>query len=180
MRIILVFVSTLDGKITKWGDPNVSSWTSEEDKKYFRKTWNEAPVIVMGSTTFLAEKLGSVREHLVIVMTRNPPAYKDQEVKGRLEFSNESPAQLADRFEKANYATMLVVGGAHVATSFLKADLIDEIWLTIEPRIYGKGGNFVIEQELDLELRLISCEQVNPEGTLITKYKVVKKSGIPD
>ena len=180
MRIILVFVSTLDGKITRWGDPKVSSWTSEEDKKYFRKTWNEAPLIVMGSNTFRAEKLGSVKDHLIVVMTRHPSTYKDKEVRGQLEFSDESPAQLAARFKKANFATMLVVGGAHVATSFLKADLVDEIWLTIEPKIFGKGGNFVIEQELDLELRLISCEQVNAEGTLITKYKVLKKSGIPD
>ena len=180
MRIILVFVSTLDGKITRWGDPKVSSWTSEEDKKYFRKTWNEASLIVMGSNTFRAEKLGSVKDHLIVVMTRHPSFYKDKEVKGRLEFSDESPAQLASRFEKANFGTMVVVGGANIATSFLKAGLIDEIWLTIEPRIFGKGGSFVIEQELDLELRLISCEQVNPEGTLITKYKVLKKSGKPD
>jgi dihydrofolate reductase len=175
MRIILVFVSTLDGKITRWGDPKVSSWTSEEDKRYFRKTWNEAPVIIMGSNTFHAEKLGSIRDHLIVVMTRQPSAYKDKEVSGRLEFSNETPEQLATRFKRTNCPTVLVVGGAHVATSFLKAGLIDEIWLTIEPRIFGKGGNFVIEQEIDLELRLISCEQVNPEGTLITRYNVLKK-----
>ena len=180
MRIILVFVSTLDGKITKWGDPKVSSWTSEEDKKYFRKTWNEAPVIIMGSNTFRAEKLGSDGDHPIVVMTRHPSAYKDKEERGRLEFSDESPSGLAARFEKAHFETMVVVGGAHIATSFLKAGLIDEIWLTIEPRIFGKGGNFVIEQELDLELRLISCEQVNPEGTLITKYKVLKESGISE
>ena len=62
--------------------------------------------------------------------------------------------QLAARFEKENYGTMLVVGGAHIATSFLKEGLIDEIWLTIEPKIFGKGGNFVTEQELDLELQI--------------------------
>jgi len=172
MRIILVFVSTLDGKITRWGDPKVSSWTSEEDKKHFRKTWNEAPLIVMGSNTFRAEKLGSLRDHLIIVMTRNPSTYKDKEVRGRLEFTDESPAQLSARFEKAGFEKMIVAGGAQIATSFLKAGLIDEIWLTIEPRIFGKGGNFVIEQELNLELALISVERVNPEGTLITKYKV--------
>jgi dihydrofolate reductase len=174
MRIILVFVSTLDGKITKWGDPKVSTWTSEEDKKYFRKTWDEMPLIVMGSNTFRAEKLGSAADHLVIVMTRNPSAYKDKEEKGRLEFSDESPARITARLEKANFERLMVVGGAHIATSFLKAGLIDEIWLTIEPRIFGRGGNFVIEQELDLELQLISCEQVNPAGTLITKYRVLK------
>jgi dihydrofolate reductase len=175
MRIILVFVSTLDGKITRWGDPKVSSWTSEEDKKYFRKTFNEAPVIVMGSNTFRAEKLGSEKDHLIVVMTRHPSIYKDKEVRGRLEFSDESPAQLAARFEEANLERMVVVGGAHIATSFLNAGLIDEIWLTIEPKIFGKGGNFVIEQELDLELQLLSYEQVNPEGTLIIKYRVLEK-----
>jgi dihydrofolate reductase len=180
MRIILVFVSTLDGKITRWGDPKVSSWTSEEDKKYFKKTWNEAPLIVMGSNTFRAEKLGSVRDHFILVMTSHPSDFKDKEVGGRLEFSNESPAHLAARFEKADFTTMLVVGGASIATSFLKAGLIDEIWLTIEPKIFGSGGNFVVEQKLDIELQLIGCEQVNQHGTLITKYEVLKKSGIPD
>jgi dihydrofolate reductase len=180
MRIILVFVSTLDGKITKWGDPKVSSWTSKEDKKHFRKTWNEAPLIVMGSNTFLAEKMGSLKDRLIVVMTQHASNYRDKEVGGQLEFSDESPSQLVARFEKAKFRTMMVVGGAQLATSFLKAELIDEIWLTIEPRIFGKGGNFVIEEELDLELRLMSHEKVNPEGTLITRYKVLKKSGMED
>jgi dihydrofolate reductase len=174
MQIVLVFVSTLDGKITKWGDPRVSLWTSEEDKKYFRGIWNEASLIVMGSKTYRAEKLGSAGDHLLIVMSRRASAYKDKEVKGRLEFSDESPGELAARFEKANIATMVVVGGAQVATSFLKEGLVDEIWLTIEPRIFGRGGNFTVDEDLDLNLQLISCMQVNPEGTLITKYKVLK------
>jgi dihydrofolate reductase len=180
MRIILVFVSTLDGKITKWGDPKVSAWTSGDDKKYFRKTWNDAKLIVMGSNTYLAEKLGTIKDQLIVVMTRLPSRYRDKEVKGSLEFSDESPSRLAARFEKANIETMVVVGGAHIATSFLEEGLIDEIWLTIEPRVFGKGGGFVIEKELDISLQLISCRQVNPEGTLITRYRVVKKSGPPD
>ena len=36
MKIILVFVATLDGKATKWGDPLIASWTPEKDKEYFR------------------------------------------------------------------------------------------------------------------------------------------------
>jgi dihydrofolate reductase len=70
---------------------------------------------------------------------------------------------------------MLVVGGAHIATSFLKEQLIDELWLTIEPKIFGVGGNFVIEEKLDIKLQLISCERVNLQGTLITIYSVIKE-----
>jgi len=70
---------------------------------------------------------------------------------------------------------MLLVGGPHVATSFLKEQLVDELWLTIEPRIFGKGGNFVIEDDLDIDLALLSCEKVNERGTLITKYALLKR-----
>ena len=70
---------------------------------------------------------------------------------------------------------MLVVGGPHIATSFLKEQLIDELWLTLEPKIFGIGGNFATDVKLDINLRLIHYEKVNKQGTLITKYEVLKK-----
>jgi riboflavin biosynthesis pyrimidine reductase len=112
MKTILIFVSTLDGKVTKWGDPFVRVWSSKDDQHYFNRVWND---------------------------TR---------------------------------------GGAHIATSFLKEQLIDELWLTIEPKIFGIGGNFVIAEKLDINLQLISCEKVNKQGTLITKYAVKKDKNI--
>ncbi len=62
-----------------------------------------------------------------------------------------------------------------IATSFLKEQLIDEVWLTIEPKIFGTGGNFATEVNLDINLHLIHCEKVNGQGTLIIKYAVLKK-----
>ena len=73
---------------------------------------------------------------------------------------------------------MLIVGGAHIATAFLKEQLIDELWLTIEPKIFGIGGNFVIEEKLDINLQLLSCERVNVQGTLIAEYAVIKDKNI--
>lgn len=68
---------------------------------------------------------------------------------------------------------MAVVGGGHIATSFFKDELIDELWLTIEPRIFGRGENFVTEEKLNINLTLISCEKLNDKGSLLTKYGVV-------
>ncbi len=62
-----------------------------------------------------------------------------------------------------------------ISDTYLKEQLIDELWLTIEPKIFGTGGNFVIEEQLDINLKLTSCEKVNEQGTLITKYAVIKK-----
>ncbi|CAN5388483.1 hypothetical protein BH11BAC5_BH11BAC5_23810 [soil metagenome] len=42
MKVILVFVSTLDGKITKWGNPHVKDWSSQKDQEYYKELWNHA------------------------------------------------------------------------------------------------------------------------------------------
>jgi dihydrofolate reductase len=175
MKTIVVFVTTLDGKITKWWDPHVMRWTSKEDQKYFRKIWIESPLIIMGSGTFDFDPIKPSPNSLLHIMTRNPAKYKSYEVPGQLEFSDEAPQDLVNRFQN-KYERMLVVGGPHIATSFFKAGLVDELWLTLEPKIFGKGGNFMIEEELDIDLQQISLETINDRGTMITKYAVIKNS----
>jgi dihydrofolate reductase len=172
VKKILIFVSTLDGKITKWGDPHIRSWSSKNDQDHFDLIWNDTRIIVMGNNTYKPDPVKPSAKHLFVVMTRNPVKYKSKEIPGQLEFTKESPAQLVSRFEKEGEEKMLIVGGAQIATSFLRAQLIDELWLTIEPKIFGQGGNFVIEEKLDINLKLVSCTRVNNLGTLVTKYMV--------
>jgi dihydrofolate reductase len=107
-------------------------------------------------------------------MTSHPDRYKSFEVPGQMEFTNETPVELSARFATKGHQQMLVVGGPHVATSFLKEQLIDELWLTLEPKIFGTGDNFATGAKLDIDLRLIQSEKVNDQGTLITKYAVLK------
>lgn len=173
MKVIVIFVTTLDGKITKWGDPHVMRWSSPEDQKYFRAIWNESPLIVMGSSTFDFDPIKPSPKSLLHIMTGDPEKYRKDEVPGQLEFSSETPKELVKRLG-TQYEQMLVAGGPHVATSFFKDGVVDELWLTLEPKIFGDGGNFVIGAELDIELSLISMEKINERGTLILKYRVMK------
>ena len=178
MKTILVFVSTLDGKVTKWGDPDVKSWSSQSDKDYFKKKWKESPLIIMGSNTYNADPVKPSAKHLFVIMTHHSSEYSRIEIPGQLEFTDKSPDKLVERFDKEGQEQMLIVGGANIATSFLKKHLIDELWLTIEPKIFGTGGSFVVEEKLDINLQLISVERVNKQGTLITKYSVIKDKNI--
>ncbi|MFS8082119.1 MAG: dihydrofolate reductase family protein [Ginsengibacter sp.] len=93
----------------------------------------------------------------------------------QVKFNNNDPEELVEQFQKKGFNTMILSGGEHVATSFFDKQLIDELWLTIDPKILGTGGNFIIEQKLDIDLKMISCEKVNVQGTLIVKYAVIKK-----
>jgi dihydrofolate reductase len=178
MKTILVFVSTLDGKITRWENPFVRTWSSVEDQDYFHRIWKEAGLIVMGSNTFNADPVKPSGWHLLVILTKDPAKYKEKVVPGRLEFTNESPSEIVLRFAKEKRELMLVVGGAHVATSFLKEELIDELWLTIEPKIFGKGLSFVTDERMDIELKLLTCEKVNERGTMIMKYQVIRQTHI--
>ena len=175
MKTILIFVSSLDGKVTKWGEPNVRLWSSHQDQDYYKKVWSESRLIVMGSATFNADTFNPSPGHQILVMTSHPDRYKSLEIPGQMEFTNETPVELSSRFAIKGLPQMLVVGGPHIATSFLQEQLIDELWLTIEPKIFGMGGNFATDTKLDINLRLIQSEKVNDQGTLITKYAVLKK-----
>ncbi len=174
MKTILVFVTSLDGKITKWCDPSDRAWSSKGDQDYFDRIWKENKLMVMGSNTYNADPLKPSSNRLLVVMTQNPSKYKSKEIQTQLEFSDETPEIIVARFKAINFKQMLIVGGARIATSFLKDQLIDELWLTIEPKIFGLGNNFVIAEKLDISLTLISCEKINEQGTMIAKYLVVK------
>jgi len=94
MKTILIFVSTLDGKITKWGERNVNSWSSHQDQDYYKKVLNESRLIVMGSNTFNADTFKPSADQQFIIMTGHPDKYKSLEITAQIEFTNESPVEL--------------------------------------------------------------------------------------
>jgi len=174
MKIILIFVSTLDGKVTRWGDDKIRSWSSHEDQSYFDSIWNATRAIIMGSGTYKPDPVKPNPNHLFIVMTRHPSDYINLYKKGLLEFTDESPENLLRRLGDSD-DNILIVGGPQIATLFLKDQLIDELWLTVEPKIFGSGASIVTEERFDIDLKLLSSELINEQGTLINKYNVIRK-----
>lgn len=176
MKVILAATSSINGKITKGDDPNIYSWTSKEDAKLFFSLIKKHNLIVMGSKTYEAARniIKLKKNKLRIVLTRNPEKYKNFARSGTLEFRNESPYDLISRIEKLGYKKMLLVGGSEVNTLFLKASLVDEVYVTIEPYIFGGGKDLILEEELDVGLRLIDVKKLNVNGTLHLRYRVEK------
>ncbi len=181
MKIILINVSSLDGKLTKGHGNNIYEWSSDEDFAHFQKIKSENNLLVMGSATFDAVKdnetagLKPEEGRLRIILTSNPKKYKNYVVPGQLEFSNEAPVTLIKRLEEQGYKQLLLVSGGKVATSFFESQLIDEMYLTIEPKIFGSGEPLVQEKQFDISLKLLETQKLNPNGTLLLKYKILKQ-----
>ena len=174
MKVTMVTVSSLDGKITKGKDPNIHSWTSKEDTDFFFSQIEKNNLIVMGSKTYNAaiKFIRHKKNKLRVVLTRNPEKYLEQTKTGMLEFTDESPLKLIKRLEDRGYKKMLLVGGGRINSLFFRQNLVNELYITLEPKIFGSGKNLVNEEKLNIALKLISVNKLNRQGTLLLKYKV--------
>ncbi len=176
MKIILVVATSIDGKITMGDNPDVHAFTSAEDTDFFRKMLSDAKVIVMGRRTYDSMKAGMKHkpERIRVVLTHEPDKYRNEEIEGQLEFTDESPKVLAGRFEKSRYEEVLLVSGADVTTEFFKENLIDEIYLTLEPWVIGAGKPVILQSEINARLELLDMKKLNSRGTLLLHYKIAK------
>jgi dihydrofolate reductase len=175
MKVILVMVMSVDGKTTKWGDPGIYKWTSKEDREHFFSLIDKHRVIVMGRKTFEAARavMKLSADRLRVVLTHSPEEYKDFVVGGQLEFTNDSPVKLSEELKARNYSKVLLVGGEHINGLFLKAGLVSEVWVTVEPVIFGVGNGLASDYRLGVELRLKNVTMLNKRGSLLLKYEVI-------
>lgn len=166
MRIILMMAMTADGKIAKSSD-HFPDWTSKEDKKMFMKVTKEAGVVIMGDKTFSTfPKPLPDRLNVVFTLQKNPPAVEN------VKWVAGDPEKVLADLEKDGHKSAILGGGTYMNSQFLEKKLIDEIWLTIEPKIFGDGLG-VFGGDCNQDLKLLSVEKIN-DDSVVVKYKVLK------
>jgi dihydrofolate reductase len=172
MHIILIAAVSLDGKMARHA-AHLSDWTSPEDKRLFREETRRAGVIILGHNTFktLARPLPG---RLHIVLTHTPGAQPN--VPGVVEYTAAPPAAGVADLAERGYASAALVGGAQINALFLAADLVDELWLTVEPVIFGAGIGVFSGLVFDRRARLISLTPLNA-NTFVARYSLRDSPG---
>lgn len=166
-------VSSADGYITKHDDGRVYLWASPEDQAHFVSLKDQADVIIMGSQTYraAADVIQLQPETLRVVVTRQPSAWQAKTVPGQLEFTDEAPAALLERLAQSGYQRMLLVGGSMLNAAFLAAGLVNDLYLTVEPKVFGSGKH-LSNLSHQVQLELLDTRQLNEQGTLVLHYRV--------
>nr|AIA13725.1 Dihydrofolate reductase [uncultured bacterium] len=157
-------VETLDGFIAEDKTQISTSWNSKEDKKRFVEITKRAGVVVMGSSTY-ETFMRPLKDRLNIIYSRS------KKFEG-VEMTNDLPEILLQKLEARGFKEVAICGGASIYTKFLKAGVVDTLYLTIEPVIFGQGVKF-FNENLNLKLSLVS-EEKTPSGALFLEYKVLK------
>ncbi|HDI58778.1 MAG TPA: dihydrofolate reductase [Desulfobacteraceae bacterium] len=167
MKLILLMAQTVDGKIARDSD-HFPDWTASADKRFFAARTREAGVVIMGSRTFdtLGQPLPGRKN---VILTRNaervsrPPD---------LVFTDDPPAQLLARLASEGHAEAILAGGARINSLFAAEHLIDEIIVTISPRLFGSGLS-LFDTSLDLSLQLLEVRRLDADLVLLN-YRVIR------
>ncbi|MBI3334991.1 MAG: dihydrofolate reductase [Candidatus Portnoybacteria bacterium] len=172
MKVILLMAMTVNGKIARTRNELVK-WTSTEDKKQFRTVTKKAGALIMGKTTY--DTIGKpLPERLNIVLTRN--LQKMRSIPGTLEFTNKPLRELLLDLERRGFASVIVSGGSIVNAQFLREGLLDEIIITVAPKIFGKGVPLFADEDYEQDLALQGIKKIN-NNTITLRYKITKKHG---
>lgn len=162
---------TINGYIAKAdGD---SQFTSEEDLKSFFDHSKNAGNIIMGKNTFIeASKQGyfPFPEALNVVLTHEK---LDNKWGRNVLFTDKSPKDVLAFLKEKGFDTAFIAGGGKVNSSFIKEKLIDEIYIDVEPVVFGRGIPIFAESDFEFELKLLETKKLN-ENTIQLHYQVIK------
>lgn len=146
MKIILIAAQSLDGFIAQERQQISTSWTSEADRHFFAQKTKEIGVMIMGQTTFAT--IGKpLPERTTIMLTQQTSYPGGQDLsqyhpgdKGGLYLTaGRSEPQVLDFLQQKQLPQLALCGGASVYQKFLSHDWVDELYLSIEPIVFGSG-----------------------------------------
>ncbi|MFA6315375.1 MAG: dihydrofolate reductase family protein [Candidatus Paceibacterota bacterium] len=168
IKTFIIAALTADGYIAK-NDKHPAFWTSKEDKKRFVELTKRAGVVVMGSKTFQTLPR-ALKERVNIVYSRSK-TYEGAET------MNAGPKDLLAELERRGHQEVAICGGSEIYTMFMKAGVVDRLFLTIEPILFGSGIR-LFKEDMLYHLRLVSSSQAE-NGALLLEY-AVDYSGSPE
>ena len=168
MKVVLIMAETVDGVISRSSNEFVN-WTGSADKKIFMQLTKKAGVLIMGSKTYdtIGRPLPGRKN---IILTRDKERTSDHP---DLLFCNDAPEKILADLAREGYTTVALAGGAQINSLFAVRNLIDEIIITIAPRIFGTGLRLFTDS-LDLKLQLLSTK-ILEENYLMVHYQVLKE-----
>lgn len=169
MKIILYMAMTANGYIAKENDD--TPWSDGEFNAYYdfvKKRGN----IILGKKTYEImgeenefEKLGNPMK--VIVSNSASERQNSKTV-----FAS-SPKKAIEVLKQKGFDEIVVGGGSALNGGFLKECLIDEIYLNVEPLIFGRGVKLFAETDTNIKLELLETSNLS-KNTLRLHYKVLK------
>lgn len=168
IKYIAYVATSIDGRIAK-SSGSGTDWTSKEDWNFFQKSLTKVDAVIVGHSTYKIA-LARLKKRNTIVLTSKVGGLK---VKGSVAFLNPKKLSLEKFLQNKNWRKVAIIGGSKVYYFCLKNNMLDELFITIEPYVFTAGvpmfaGNKFKKYKLSLQ----SIKKLNTTGTILLKYKI--------
>lgn len=167
MEVFIIAAVTANGMIAEKTDQSSLDWTSKEDLRFFVEKTKEAGVMIMGSTTY--KTIGKpLPGRLTIVMTRDTTGKED--IEGQLKYTSDTPQEILAELKVKGFQKVPITGGAQIYSLFLDSGLVTDLYLTVEPVLFGEG--IPLAEGMDrVDLELVETKPMGDHATM-SHYKV--------
>jgi len=173
MKVILQNAITVNGFIA--GPENNTDWVSKEDWDSFIALAKKIGVMIIGRNTYQlmknAGEISSFSNILIVVLTRNKRLVKEN---NNLLIVNKSPKEIIKMLTSMGFRSALIAGGGKTNSSFLKQNLIDEVYLDIHPQISSRGTHLFNDGGSNMKLKLMNTKKLS-DNVLQMHYKILAK-----
>ncbi|MBQ3670910.1 MAG: dihydrofolate reductase family protein [Treponema sp.] len=164
MKVTLYMVSSMDGIVALGPDEDIHAYSSAEDRAFFLSRLKTHDAVITGRMS-ARHKVSLPR----FVLTKSPERYA-QYADARTTYLCGSPAEILGAVEARGFKNIALLGGPSTNTAFLKENLVDEFFLTIEPVLLGKGITLSGGNPLFVRWVLSGVRRLNEKGTLLLDY----------
>lgn len=171
MKITLIILQTLDGLIVRNQDDDMS-WGSHEDKHFFRNLTKQIGTMIMGANTYEKMPVFAFKDRYSLVFTNEPKKFQPGKAQN-IEFFTGSPVDGVNHLKDKGIEEAALIGGGNLNNQFLKAGLVNELYITVAPRIFAKGIKGYGDNALDIKLKLLES-QILPTNEVLLHYLVLQ------
>jgi len=172
MKIIIYLATSANGMISN--KRNVPDWLSEEYGQTFMTISQRSQAVIMGKTTYhiLAPDHLPLKEGSLVVLTHDVTAKPSQ---SNLVFTDEAPEKIISRLEAKGHTEAVIIGGTQTVSAFLKAGLVNDLILVVEPVLFGEGLPLVEGVPAEYKLLLLDVKKLN-NNTVQLHYEIKDRS----
>jgi len=167
MKYIGVAAISIDGFLAKTDHENIA-WNSKEDKSHLHKILNACDGSILGNSTYKAAKKYLDHRKLIIFSRKTE---KPRNLNGNHVILNPANTPLKSFVKKLGWSKVCVLGGSHIYGYFVKHNLLDELYVTVEPVLLGSGVSLLNAQMGVKRMKLHSVKLLNRQGTILAHYK---------
>lgn len=166
MKVILYMAMTANGLIAKTDDD--TAWISKEEWNSYSNTVQAAGNVILGHRTYQIitkqPEFAELKDVKIVVLS-----FQDFKTLSPNHSVVHSPKEALELLK--NFKTVIIAGGGMLNASFFAENLVDEIYLDIEPTLLGKGIPLCNGSDFERQLKLIDSKKIS-DNEIQLHYKV--------